>query len=96
MNESWRNNPRLKSMDPEKLSLLLAFAKELEEAPESQKMAVLLSVNQRASEKHIRFSSEEKELLISILTEGMSPEEKSRVQLIRRLAERMPSGSKSR
>lgn len=89
MNESWKTDPRLKNMDPEKLSLLLSFAKELEAAPENQKMAVFLSINQRASEKHINFSSRERELLLSILTEGMSPEEKSRVRLIQNLASKM-------
>lgn len=94
MNESWKNDPRLKGMDQEKLSLLLDLAGELEKAPESLKLTALLSVSKRAADRNIRFSPEERELLISILTEGMSPEEKSRVRLLLRLAGRMPSGGR--
>jgi len=89
MNETWRTDPRLKNMDENKLSLLLSFARELENAPENQKMNVFLSINQRASESHISFSPADRDLLISILTEGMSPEEKNRVRLIQSLAAKM-------
>lgn len=86
MNESWKTDPRLKNMDPKKMSLLLSFAKELETAPKNQKMAVFLSINQRAAADHITFSDQERDLLISILTEDMPPEEKNKVRLIRNLA----------
>lgn len=94
MNESWKNDPRLKGMDPEKLALLQSFAKELQEAPDSQKMTVFLSVSQKASRQKIAFSPGERELIISILTEGMSPEEKKRVQLIRDLASKLPKNGR--
>lgn len=94
MNESWKSDPRLKNMDGKKLSLLLSFAKELEEAPEDGKVNAFLSINRRAAEAHVNFSPAERELLLTILTEGLSPKEKARVQLIRSLTEKMQNGKR--
>ena len=87
--ESWKNDPRLKSMDPNRLAMLTAFAKELSEAPAEQKMPVFLSINQKAAAGGMNFTPDERELLVSVLTENMSKEEKAKVQLIRNLASRM-------
>lgn len=94
MNETWKNDPRLKGMDPRKLSLLQDMARELGEAPENRKMAAFLSVNQRAMEKHISFTPAERDLILSILTEDMAPEEKKRVQLIKNLAAKLSGSGK--
>lgn len=94
MNETWKSDPRLKGMDPRKLSLLQDMAKELGEAPENQKMAAFLSVNQRAAENHISFTPAERDLILSILTEDMAPEEKKRVQLIKNLAAKLSSSGR--
>ena len=43
MSRAFENDPRLKHMDPGKLSALQSLAKELEAAPGDQKMAAFLS-----------------------------------------------------
>lgn len=48
MSRAFENDPRLKHMDPGKLSALQSLAKELEAAPGDQKMAAFLSASQKA------------------------------------------------
>lgn len=89
MNESWKSDPRLHGMDSRKLALLTRFAADLEQAPQNQKMNTFLSLNKQAMEQGLSFSQDETSLLISILTEGLSPEEKKKVQMIQNLAGQM-------
>ncbi len=89
MNNSWKDDPRLKGMDPARVSALCSLADELSNAPKDQKMAVFLSVSQKAAAMNLSFSPKERELFIDILTKDMPPEEKKRVQLIQSLALKM-------
>ena len=89
---SFQQDERLKQMDPERLSRLLSYAKELSDAPQEKKMQTFLHINQKASSDSLDFSVEERELLISVLTEHMTPEEKKRVNLLRHLVSRFPAG----
>ena len=63
MSRAFENDPRLKHMDPGRLSALQSLAKELEAAPGDQKMAAFLSAGQKAAREHVSFSAEEQELL---------------------------------
>ena len=85
---------RLSHMDPDRLSQLISFAKELSDAPQNQKMNTFLSISQRASGQNMSFSADERELLIQVLTEHLSPEEKKRVEVIQTLASRYTSAKK--
>ena len=88
---SFHQDERLKQMDPERLSTLFAYAKELSDAPSDKKMQAFLRIRQNASSNTLNFSGDEQELLLSVLTEHMTPEEKKRVNLLRHLASRLPS-----
>ena len=91
MNPSWKSDPRLKDMDPAKLSLLSRLADRLRAAPQAEKMNALLSLSQEAAQAGLSFTSEETGLLFSILTEDLSPEEKKRAQLVQTLAAKLHS-----
>lgn len=87
--DNWKNDPRLKKMDPGRIALLMDFAKELSEAPQNDKMNCFISINKRAVAQKMTFSEDERDLLLSVLTEQMSPEEKKKVTLIQTLASRL-------
>ena len=87
--EGWKDDPRLKSVNPDRLAMLTSFAKELAEAPADRKISIFLSISQKANATGTTYTPEERELLVSVLTENMSKEEKAKVQLIRNLASKM-------
>lgn len=88
MDNRLKNDPRLKKMDPQKLALLSQFAEELARAPQAAKMNLFLTLNRRASKEGLTFSPEETDLLLTVLTESLSPEDKKRAELIRTLLSR--------
>lgn len=89
MNSNWKQDPRLKNMNPNKLSMLTEFAKRVESAPKDQLFPTLMSLNAEASQKGIQFSDEETDLLISILSANMDPSERQRIESLRLLSKNL-------
>ncbi|MGC6175592.1 hypothetical protein [Lacrimispora sp. 38-1] len=89
MNTNWKQDPRLKNMNPQKLSMLTEFAKRAESAPKDQLFPTLMSLSAEASQKGIQFSDEETDLLISIISANMNPGERQRIETIRMLSKNM-------
>lgn len=89
MNTNWKQDPRLKNMNPQKLTMLTEFAKRAESAPKDQLFQTLMSVSAEANQKGIKFSDEETDLLISIISANMDPSERQRVETIRMLSKNM-------
>lgn len=94
MNSNWKQDPRLKKMNPQKLSMLNEFAKQVESAPKDQLFTTLLSLNAQASQKGVEFNDEETDLLISIMSDGMSPNEKQRINTLRLLSQNLMKRTK--
>lgn len=86
MSSNWRQDPRLKNIDPKKLSLLNEFAKRVESTPKDQLLPTLLNINMEANQKGIHFSEQESDLLISIMSTNMNPTERQRLETLRFLS----------
>ncbi|ADL04282.1 hypothetical protein [Lacrimispora saccharolytica] len=86
MNANWKQDPRLKNMNPQKLSMLTEFAKRVETTPKDQLFPTLLSLNAEASRKGIQFNDQETDLLISIMSTNMDQNEKKRIETLRMLS----------
>lgn len=87
---SWKSDPRLHHMDAKKIALLTSFADELAAAPEAQRMNLFLDLHRKMRQSNLVFSSEERDLLFSILTENLSPDGRKKAEMIRRLAGQFP------
>ncbi|MDR1547855.1 MAG: hypothetical protein LBT06_04610 [Hungatella sp.] len=86
MNFNWKQDPRLRNMNPQKLSMLSEFAKRVESTPKDQLVPTLLNLNAEASRKGIQFNDEETDLLISIMSANMSANERKRIDTMRMLS----------
>lgn len=84
---SWQNDPSLKNMDLKKL----AFLSELVSQSGSQSMDSLLpflvSANKNANSMGLQFNDSETNLILNVLKSRMSPEEQSRIEMIRKMAD---------
>ncbi|WP_394526691.1 hypothetical protein [Lacrimispora sp. JR3] len=89
MNSNWKQDPRLKKMNPQKISMLTEFAAKVEYAPKDQLMTTLLALNAEASQRGIQFNDEETDLLVSIMSANMTPAEKNRVDTLRMLSKNL-------
>lgn len=91
--DNWKQDPRLKQMAPEKLDYLTAFADQFTRLPREQILPAFMSMQTDAAQKGIRFSDSETELLASVLTSGMSPAEKKKLEALRFIAKKLAARS---
>jgi hypothetical protein len=94
MNANWKQDPRIKKMNPQKIALLNEFANRVERTPKDQLMTTLLSLNAEASQRGIQFNDEETDLLISIMSANMTPNERSRMETLRMLSKNLMNRNK--
>lgn len=88
---NWNHDPRLKSISPERLRSLSEMAEILNNTPQNQKMATFLSFQKNFISGGENFSETERELLISVLSENLSQEDKKRMEMIQKLSAQMRS-----
>ncbi len=82
---SWTNNPRLNSVDPRKLAILLDLVKEAEGKPMDKLLPLLMTTNKRLQEQNLAFTKDESDLMIEILSKNMTPKEKQQFEMIRKI-----------
>ncbi len=87
----WKQDPRLAQMDPAKLKYLNDFAGRIRSLPKNQVMPALLSMQREAAASGIRFSDAETAVLISVLSAGMSPADKKRMEMLKFFAKKLSS-----
>lgn len=82
---SWLENPILQNIDKRKLDLITQFAKEAEAKPLTQSLPLLMAVNKKLKSMNLSFTPEENSLIIDAITQDLSPEERLKVDAIKKL-----------
>lgn len=92
MNEKWKQDPRLKGMDSQKLKYFTDLASQVDGTPKDKLMPLLMSL--AAGNGGMNFTDQETELMVSILTANMNSAQKKQVEMLRTLSQQM--GKKGR
>ena len=79
---SWMNDPALKNIDPMKLQILSTLASEADGKSPNELLPFFMSAMNQANSNGVSFTSPEKQLLMNILMQQLSPEEKKRAETI--------------
>lgn len=85
----WKKDPRLKKLDPKKLDVLTEFSERLKRTPGPQMLSALLSFQMEANQKGIRFSDEETDILVTILSSHMPPSEQKKLSVLKMFSRKM-------
>ena len=72
---TWKTHPALAGMDPKKVFLLTKISEKIEGKSEQDILPILMAAMTSARKQNIFFSSQEFEILFSILKEGKSEQE---------------------
>ncbi len=76
----WFHDPRIQNIAPEKLTLLIRLAEQLEgKQTQREAMPILMGALASANRRNLRFSPDEFDLIFSIMKEGKSPEEQAKM-----------------
>ena len=92
MDDSWKNDPRLKTMDKEKLELLTRFAAQAGQSEKEEFPKTLMAIHLEAQKQGIHFSDKETALLINILSAHMTPREKKKIDLLKMISQKLMAG----
>lgn len=79
MNE-WLNNPAMKNIDPVKLELIKAAARQTEGKSGKALAPIMMALITNANKKGIQFSPDEVSLIMDIVKEGKTQEEKDQIE----------------
>lgn len=77
--ETWMNHPAMNNLDPLKLELLKNAAAQTKGKSGRALAPVLLSLIAGANKQGIRFTPEETDLILEILKDGKSDQEKKQI-----------------
>lgn len=83
----WRNDPRLKNMDEQKLKYLTELAERAGKTPPDKLIPLLMSL--AGGNNNMNFTDQETELIVSILTARMNPAQKKQIETLRMLSRRL-------
>lgn len=82
---SWTNNPKIKNIDPRKLTILLDLVKAAEGKPMDKLMPLIMDTNKKLKEQDLTFNKDESDIMLDILTKNLSPKEKMQFEMIRKM-----------
>lgn len=85
--KDWRNDPRLKEMDEQKIKYLTELAERAGKTPPDKLLPLLMSL--AGGNNSMNFTDQETDLIVSILTSGMNPAQKKQVETLRMLSRRL-------
>lgn len=92
-NYDWKQDPRLRMMNQEKLQCLTEFADRIRSLPKDQLLPAFTALQLETSKKGLAFTDQETDLLVSVLSANMTPSERKRLETLRLLAKKMAARS---
>lgn len=92
-NTDWKQDPRLKNMDPAKLHYIEAFADRIRHTPKNQLIPVFMSLQTETRQRNLEFTNDETELLVSILTADMDPSQRQKLEMLKFFAKKLAARS---
>lgn len=75
----WMNNPAMKNIDPIKLELIKAAASKTSGKSGKELAPIMMALISGANKQGIRFTPEEMTLILDILKDGKSKEEREQI-----------------
>ena len=82
------------NMSPEKAQFIKQIISDAAGKNQNELLPFLLNINRQIAGKHMSFSDEETDALVSQLTKNLSPKEKKRVELLHQLSKMLAKQSK--
>lgn len=89
MEQSWKNDPRLKTMEPRKLDLLILFSNRPAKTPKGQLLGEFVNLNIEAQNKGLQFTDQETALITEILTESLPDSDRKKLDTLRLLSKKL-------
>lgn len=93
MDQNWTENPKLKNIDPKKLTLIEMLGEQAGSKKPEEILPFFLAVNAKANEMGITFNDNETEMILDSLKSKMSPSDIKKIDMIRNFTKMMSEKS---
>ena len=85
MDFSFLNHESLKNMNPKKVQILKELAEKTEGKADKEIAALLLETMKKMQKENLTFTKEESAVMMEILTRNMSPSERAKVDMMKKM-----------
>lgn len=82
-NIDFTQNPRLKNIDPLKLKIINEIQRKSKNRSIEELLPEIMKINQELNRRNMSFSKEETAVLLDVIEENLSPEEKQRFAMLK-------------
>ncbi|TCT15342.1 hypothetical protein EDC18_10346 [Natranaerovirga pectinivora] len=82
MSSNILNNEAFRNIDPRKLQVLVEMFNEMGSKPTDQKIQVLFSYGMKMKQMGLQFTTNETNLIMNSLKEGLSPAERNKIDMM--------------
>lgn len=82
---TWINHPAMKNIDARKLAILIDLMNEAEGKSTDKALPLLIKTNAKMKSLGLTFTPDETNLIVEILTKDMSPAEKQKVEMMKKM-----------
>ncbi|MBP3620135.1 MAG: hypothetical protein J6J16_00060 [Lachnospiraceae bacterium] len=83
MKTSFESNPKLRGIDPLKLKIIMEIKNKSKNRSMEELLPEIMKINQELNRRNMAFTKPETELLLEVIEEGLSPEEKARFNMLK-------------
>lgn len=83
INIDFTQNPRLKNIDPLKLKIINEIQRKSKNRSIEELLPEIMKINQELNRRNMSFSKEETAVLLDVIEENLSPEEKQRFSMLK-------------
>lgn len=85
MNTDWINHPAMKNIHPAKKQILLELSKNSKNASMDKLLPLMMSANTKLKSQGLNFSQQESDLIIDILSANLSPAERQKFEMLKKM-----------
>lgn len=83
--KSQNRNSKVKNIDPRKLAILLEVVKEAEGKSMDKVLPIIMGANKKMQEESLRFTKDESEYMMGLLSKNMSTKDRAQIDMIRKM-----------
>ena len=83
---SWQNDPALKNLDLKKIAFISELSQQMNNMSTDKMLPFLMAASKKSQSMNINFSDDETSLILKVLSANMSPEERSRLEMMQKMA----------
>lgn len=85
-NNNWQNDPSLKNISADKMQYLMKMMSEANGKDKNSMMPFLMGLSSSSEQSGMDFSDSETDMILQVLSQKMTPEEKSKIDMIRNIS----------